>query len=190
MYSSASLRSMPSDGREPERRLPVDDSEVDRLGVAAMLRRHHQRRHAENLGRGARVDILAVAERVHQHRIARHVRQQPQLDLRIIGDDQLPARPRHERRANFAAQLGADRDVLQIRIRGRQPPRGRAGLIERRVQAAAWLDRSAAAARPHRFPSASRAADIPELCARSRCSSASVFQHIRRGRNRPCPCRI
>ena len=144
MYSSASLRSMPRAGRETERRLPVHDAEVHRFRVAPMFRRDHQRRHAENFRRRARVDVLAIAERFHQHRIARHVRQQPQLDLRIIGDDQLPARPRHEGRANFAAKLGANRNVLQIRIRRGQPPGGRAGLVEGRVQAAAWTDRSAA----------------------------------------------
>ena len=112
-------------GGQAERRLSVHDPEVDGFGVAAHLGGHHQRRNSKHFGGGARVNVLAIAKRGHQNRIARHVRQQPQLDLRIIGDDQLPALARDKRRANLAAQFGADRDVLQIRIRGRQAGRWR-----------------------------------------------------------------
>ena len=42
--------------------------------------------------------------------------EQPQLDLRIVGRDQLVARRRHEGAADLAAFLGADRDVLQVRL--------------------------------------------------------------------------
>ena len=73
---------------------------------------------------------------VHQNRIVRHVREQPQFDLRIVRNNQLPAFARHEGGANLASQLRADRNVLQIGIRRRQPTGGRAGLIEGGVQAA------------------------------------------------------
>ena len=62
--------------RETEWGLTVDDAEVHRLGVAAHLAGHHERRNPENLGGCARVNVLAVAERADEHRIAGEVRQQ------------------------------------------------------------------------------------------------------------------
>ena len=94
---------MPSDRARPNGGLAVDDAEVHGLGVAALLGRDHQRRDAEDFGGGAGVDVFAVAEGFDQHRVARHVRQQAQLDLRIVGDDQFPAWAGHEGGADFAA---------------------------------------------------------------------------------------
>ena len=122
--------------RQSKWRLPVHDPEVHRLGVAPHLGSHHQWRHAEDFGGRSRVNIFAAAKCVHQNRIVRHVRQQAQLDLRIVRHHQLPAFARHKGGANLTAQRGADRNILQIRIRRRQPPRRRAGLIERGVNAA------------------------------------------------------
>ena len=59
--------------------------------------------------------------------------QQPQLDLRVIGGHQQPALGGQERLADLLALLPADRDVLQVRIAGRQPARGGHGLVERRM---------------------------------------------------------
>ena len=67
----------------------------------------------------------------------RKVGQHAQLDLRVVGRQQLPARlARQERRANLAAALGAHRNVLQVRIVRAEPARGRHHLVERRVHAA------------------------------------------------------
>ena len=72
--------------------------------------------------RRARVDVLAVGETFPQHRQIGDMRQQPQLDLRVIRADQHVPRFGDERVADAAAFLRADRDVLQIRIGRRQPP--------------------------------------------------------------------
>ena len=59
MYSSASLRSIPERSRQTKRRLPINNPEIHRLRVAPHVGRHHQRRHAENFRRRARVDVFA-----------------------------------------------------------------------------------------------------------------------------------
>ena len=122
--------------REAERAHAIDDAEVDDFGLAPRLGRHHQRRHVHHFRRRARVDVFAAAEGLDQHRIARHVREQPQLDLRIIRHHHFPARPRHEGGADLAAQFRLDGDVLQVRVRRREPAGGRAGLVEAGVQPA------------------------------------------------------
>ena len=72
-------------------------------------------------------------------RVFRIVGQDAQLDLRVVGRQQLPARrPGDERRANFAAFLRADRDVLQVRVAGAEPARRGHHLVERRVHAAGF----------------------------------------------------
>ena len=50
-----------------------------------------------------------------------------QLDLAVVGRDQLHALRRDEGAPDLAALLGADRDVLQVRLRRREPPGGRRG---------------------------------------------------------------
>ena len=115
----------------------VHDAEVHGFGVAAQLRGHGHGADAEDFGRGAGVDVLAFGEGVEQDRVARHVRQQAQLDLRIVGDDELPAFARDKRGADLPSELGADGDILQIRIGRREATGGGSGLIEARVEAAA-----------------------------------------------------
>ena len=61
----------------------------------------------------------------------------PQLDLRVVGRQEPPARPaRDERLADLAAFLGAHRDVLEVRV-ARAEPAGRGdALVERGVDPA------------------------------------------------------
>ena len=82
------------------------------------------------------MDVLAVAEGVDEDRVLGHVGEQAQLDLRVIGDYQLPAFAGDEGGADFAAELGLDGDVLQVGIGGRQAAGGRAGLVETGVETA------------------------------------------------------
>ena len=89
--------------REAERRKPVNHAEIDDFRHAAMLARLLERQHAENFLRGARVDVLPAAKRLDQHWIFGKMRQDAQLDLRIIGGKQLAARRSDEGGANFAA---------------------------------------------------------------------------------------
>ena len=109
---------------EAEGRDAVDDAEVDRLGAAAHVGRHVLDRHAEHFRRRHGVNVDAVLERLAQRRHFGDFGQQPQLDLRIVGRDQLHAGRGDEGFADLAAFLGADRDVLQIRL-GRRQPAGR-----------------------------------------------------------------
>ena len=75
-------------------------------------------RHAEDLARGQRVDVVALAEGLLQRLDLGHMGGEAQLDLRVIDRQQLVARLGDEGAADLAALLGADRDVLQVRIGG------------------------------------------------------------------------
>ena len=61
------------------------------------------------------------------------MREQPQLDLAVIGRDDLVARRRHEGAADLAAGFRADRDVLQVRLGRGQAARRGGGERERGV---------------------------------------------------------
>ena len=64
------------------------------------------------------MDVAACLERFDEGRITRQVREKPELDLRIIGSQQQPARTRNESPPYVPAQLTTNRNVLQIRIVG------------------------------------------------------------------------
>lgn len=53
--------------------------------------------------------------------------QHPELDLAVVGRDQLVAGRRDEGGADPAALGGADRNVLQVRLGRGKPPRRRRG---------------------------------------------------------------
>ena len=91
---------------------------------------------AEHLRRRAIVDVLAARERVDQHLLARQVRQDAQLDLRVVGGDQDVAGLGDERAADVAPDLGADRDVLQVGIAAAQAPGRGDRLVEAGMDAA------------------------------------------------------
>ena len=80
-------------------------------------------RHAEHLRRGHGVDVEAFVEGLHELRDVGHVREHAQLDLAVVGGDELVALLGDEGAADAAAFLGADRDVLQVRL-GRGEPAG------------------------------------------------------------------
>ena len=111
--------------RQAEAADAVDDAEIDRLGPPPRHRVHPLHRDAEHLGRGARVDVLAAREALAQRRHVGDMRQQPQLDLRIVGRHQQVPRLGDEGAADAAAFLGADRDVLQVGIVRGEPAGGR-----------------------------------------------------------------
>ena len=58
------------------------------------------------------MDILAALECCDHILIIGQVGQHPQLDLRIVGVDQLPTGPRCEKAPHPAALLGAYGDIL------------------------------------------------------------------------------
>src|SRR6266700_4821252 len=74
--------------RERERALPVNGRKIDRLGPGSHLGRHLVLGDVENDGRGLAVDVPALREGLDERGIAREMRQQTQLDLRVIGRQQ------------------------------------------------------------------------------------------------------
>lgn len=103
--------------RESEVADAVDDAEVDGLRVAAQLGRDLIQGDAEDLGGRARVDVLAALERIDEVLVARHVREQAQLDLRVVGrQEAIVPFARLEERADHAALLCAHGDVLEVRV--------------------------------------------------------------------------
>ncbi len=81
------------------------------------------------------MNVLPLGKSAHQQRIFAEMRHQPQLDLGIIRGDEQVSRGRDERRADLPAQFRLDRDILQVRIGGRQAPGSGAYLVERGVDA-------------------------------------------------------
>ena len=82
------------------------------------------------------MDVVAARERVDQRLVAGQVREHAQLDLRVVGGDQHVPGLGDEGAADLAADLGADRDVLQVRIAAAQAPGRGDRLVELRVDAA------------------------------------------------------
>ena len=100
-----------------------------------MIGGDHERRNAEDLRGGERVNVVAAAVGFDQQRVVREVREQAQFDLRIVGGEQNVAGFGDEGGANAAPEFGADGNVLQIRIRGRETSGGGSGLAEGGVHA-------------------------------------------------------
>jgi hypothetical protein len=123
-----------SESREPEGRDAVDDPEVDHLRYRSLVLGQRDGILLEHLGGGRCVDVLSALERLAELRLARDVRKDAQLDLRVVGGEQAAARLGDERGADLAAELGSNRDRLQIGARRRQPPGRRHRLVDRRVQ--------------------------------------------------------
>ncbi len=103
--------------REPEGGDAVDDAEIDRLGAPADHRVHALDRHAEHFRRGHGVDVEPVGEGLDELRDVGDVREHAQLDLAVVGGDELAALLGDEGAADGAALLGAHRDVLQVGLR-------------------------------------------------------------------------
>src|SRR5690606_8211817 len=108
--------------REAEGRHPVDQAEIDRLRRAALIGRDVAERHAEDLRRGRAMDILARAAPREQAFIDGQVRHDLELDRRVVRGYEPVAGRLDEVFPNLAALGCTDRYVLQIRVRGRQPP--------------------------------------------------------------------
>ena len=70
--------------REPERRLPVNEPEVDRFRFAAHIRRYVGLRDAEETAGDERVNVFAVRERPPKLRVAGKVRQNAEFDLAVV----------------------------------------------------------------------------------------------------------
>src|ERR1043165_6063479 len=113
VYDLACLFARDADAlREAERLDGVGDGEVDDLGEASLLFQLFLRARAEDETGRALVYVLALLEGVEHLRVLRDVREQTQLQLRVVGGDEDVALVGHEGAADAASQLGADGDVL------------------------------------------------------------------------------
>ena len=114
----------------------VNNAEVNSLRTAAHLGRYFFKRHTENLGSGARMDILTMTEGLQKQLILRNAGQNTQLNLRIItAHQQIIACSRNKDAANLSAFLRACRNVLQVRISAGQTACYRYSLLEVRMNA-------------------------------------------------------
>ena len=83
----------------------------------------------EDLGCRGTMDVLPFAEGLQQVGVLREMCQQAQFYLRVVGREEQTARIRDNRLADETSALRTDRQVLQIRIGGREPTRGGNGLV-------------------------------------------------------------
>src|SRR5581483_1350099 len=120
---------------EAEGRDAVDNAEVDGLGAGAGLFAHGGGVDFEDLGGGEGVDVFASAVGVEEERVLREVRHEAELDLRVVGGHEEVAGRGDEGGANLAADGGADGDVLQVGVGGREAAGGGADLVEGGVDA-------------------------------------------------------
>ena len=81
------------------------------------------------------MDVLPGAEGRQHALVVGHVRHDAQLDLRVVHREQHVPRRGDEALADAAPLLGADGDVLQVRVGRGEPPGDRAGLAVGRVHA-------------------------------------------------------
>ena len=82
------------------------------------------------------MNVLVGQEGFDQQLLVGYMGQDAQFHLAVVGGDELPARRRNKGAADLAADLGADRDVLQVGVAAAQAPRHGAGLVEAGVHAA------------------------------------------------------
>ena len=118
---------------QTEGRYAVDDAEIGRLGLAALIVAHIGGVEMIDFGGSCAVYVLMFDKRLDHRRVAAEIGHQTQLDLRIVGAQHHIALVRDESPAHFHALVCADRYILQIRIGRRYTPGGRNRLIIGRV---------------------------------------------------------
>ena len=123
---------------------------------------------AEHLQRGPIVDVFAAPERVDERLLLGQVREHPQFDLGIVGGNQHASGIGNERAPDLAAEIGADRNVLQVGIAAAETPRGGDRLVEGRVHPRRPRVHQLRAARRCRCPSISAARAIRESTSAAR----------------------
>src|SRR6476620_10227223 len=96
--------------------LTVDRREVDGRGAAAHCTVHLIERHVKDQCGCLLMNVSAGLECLDEGRIMREMREEPQLDLGIVGRHEVPAATWDESSANVASKLSSDRNVLEIGI--------------------------------------------------------------------------
>ena len=114
---------------------PVGDPEVDHLGHRALVGGDVGRLLVEHPRGRVAVDVGVARERLLEVLVAGHVGEDAQLDLRVVGRHEHDVRAAgDERPPDPPAELGSDRDVLEVRVGRREAPGRGHRLVERRVQ--------------------------------------------------------
>ena len=113
--------------------LTIHDAKVHGLGAAAQVGRHLGHRHAKHARGRLGMKVLTLVKGAHQVLVSRKMRQQTQLNLRVVHRQKDASLARRERRLDGTPQLRARRNVLQIGVARRQAPRRGDGLVVRGV---------------------------------------------------------
>ena len=108
----------------------VDDTKIDRLGIAALQIGHFVKRDVEYLRRRRPVNILCIPVCLDELLIPGQMRQYAQLDLGIIRIHKHKTGLWQKCLADQSSQLNPHRDVLEVRLRAAKASRRRDGLIE------------------------------------------------------------
>ena len=116
--------------------LTIHDAKVHGLGATAQIGRYLGHRHTKHARRRLGMEVLALVKGAHQVLVTREMREQTQLDLRVVHRQKDASLACRKRRLDGTAQLRARRDVLQVRVARGQTPRCRDGLVVRSVYAA------------------------------------------------------
>src|SRR5690625_7652319 len=96
------------------------DAVVDLLRLAALLAVHRLHRDPKDARCRRGMDVLPRLERLAQRLILTHRRKNAELNLDVVGRQELPSLPRDERFADPPPLLRANGDVLQVRVRRRR----------------------------------------------------------------------
>ena len=119
----------------------VDDAEIGRLGLTALVTAHFIQTFLVDLCGGGAVDVMTFQEGGYHVLILTQMGHQPEFNLRIVGGEEQAAWLRHECLTHFLTVRIADRDVLKVRIGRRQTARGSHCLVVGRVNMAGlWVD--------------------------------------------------
>jgi len=89
---------------------------IDHFGFRALADVDFVGGDLEDLGGGRGVDVFAFVEDLFQHLLVSDVSEDAELDLAVVGGEQAVALLGDEAGADGAADLGPDRDVLQVRV--------------------------------------------------------------------------
>ena len=114
--------------RETKWAQAVENAKIDRLGHAPHVAVHDALVHTKHFHGGAHMDVLPGAEGFDEHWITAHMRQEAELDLRVVS--QHVPRCSHEGSAHLPPKFGTNGDVLQIGIAAAQAPRLGDGLVK------------------------------------------------------------
>ena len=122
--------------REAEGGLAIEQRVVHHFRLAPGLVAIARAVRSEDLQGRLLVKVGPAPERFDQEFVTGHMREDAELDLRIVRRDQHVAGFRDEGAPDLASELGPDGDVLQVRITAAQPAGCRHRLVEAGVNAA------------------------------------------------------